>query len=262
MELKRKVEYSIAFIRQYAPLADKFGGYTVAFSGGKDSQVMLDLFKKSGVNYHAVYNVTTNDPPENVYFIRKNYPDVEFLHPKLTFLQLIEKKKMLPTKIARFCCSYLKESNGKKFVAVGVRREESLKRSTYESIVFQSKKTSREFAPEKMTKSRKVIIRPILEWKEDEIWQYIEENNIPVNPCYEHTGRVGCLFCPFAQRRSLIYAKEHYPRYYQLFLKTIQNLLDGGYLNKYQPLTPQQVFEWWISKQNAKMYFSQTKLDI
>jgi phosphoadenosine phosphosulfate reductase len=261
IDYTEKMQKSMAVIREYAPLADKYGGYTVAFSGGKDSQVMLDLFKKSGVNYHAVYNVTTNDPPENVRYIRTNYPEVEFSHPKLTFLQLIEKKRMLPTKIARFCCANLKENSGKGYVAVGVRREESLKRSTYETIAFQSK-TSKKFAPEKMTKSRKVIVRPILEWKEDEIWQYIDDNNLPINPCYDHSGRVGCLFCPFVQRRSLIYAKEHYPRYYQLFLKTIQNLLYAGYLNQYQPLTPEQVFEWWISKQSTKMFFSQTKLDI
>lgn len=261
IDYAEKLKKSIDLILEYAPLADRYGGYIVAFSGGKDSQVLLDLFKKAGVKYKAVYNVTTNDPPENVRFIRTNYPDVEFSHPKLTFLQLIEKKKMLPTKIARFCCSYLKESNGKGFVAVGVRREESLKRSTYDTIVFQSK-TSRDFATEKMAKSRKVIIRPILEWNEAEIWQYIEDNNLPINPCYEHSGRVGCLFCPFAQRRSLIYAKENYPRFYKLFLKTIRHLLDDGYLNKYQPLTEEQVFEWWISKQNTKMYFLQTKLDL
>lgn len=261
MELKRKVEDSIAFIRRYAPLAAKFGGYTVAFSGGKDSQVMLDLFKKSGVNYHAFYNVTTNDPPENVYFIRKNYPEVEFLHPEKTFFQLIEQKKMLPTMKKRFCCNKLKEYSGKGLVAVGVRREESEKRAAYDNISFSSKK-NRKFDEKRMRNNRKVLVRPILEWTEVDIWQYIEENNIPVNPCYEHSGRVGCLFCPYASTRTLVYYSKIYPRYYHLLIRSIGRILEKGYLKEFQPLTPQQVFEWWISKRNAKMYFSQLKLDL
>ena len=261
IDYSEKMEKSIALIREYALLADKYGGYTVAFSGGKDSQVLLDLFKKSGVKYKAVYNVTTNDPPENVYFIRNNYPEVEFLHPKKTFFQLIESKKMLPTMKKRFCCDKLKEYSGKGFVAVGVRREESTKRALYDNISFSSGK-NRKFDEKRMRKNRKVFVCPILEWTEVEIWQYIEQNNIPVNPCYDHSGRVGCLFCPYASTRALLYYARNYPRYYKLLLRSIGRIMEKGYMQEFQPLTPQQVFEWWISKQNAKMYFSQLKLDL
>lgn len=127
MTYNEKIKNSIEFIREYEPLAVKYGGYTVCFSGGKDSQVLLDLFKKAKVKYHAVYNCTTNDDPQNVYFIRKNYPDVEIVLPKLNFLQLIEDNNMLPTMNKRFCCRILKESNNKGFTATGVRKEESTK---------------------------------------------------------------------------------------------------------------------------------------
>ena len=191
--MTEKEKQSIALIRQYAPYADKFGGYKVAFSGGKDSQVMLDLFKKSGVRYTAHYNVTTNDPPENVYFIRKNYPEVEFVFPKSNFLKLIEEKNFLPKMNNRFCCKYLKESSFKGFVAVGVRKEESKKREMYPFIEFSSSnEKSRPFDIKKMRSNRKVIIRPLLEWTEDEIWQYIDENNISYNPVYKILGGGSC----------------------------------------------------------------------
>lgn len=255
-----KVKQSIDLIRQYAPYADKFGGYKVAFSGGKDSQVMLDLFRRAGVRYAAHYNVTTNDPPENVYFIKKNYPDVEFVLHKLNFYQLILKKKALPTRKMRFCCSYFKEGTGTGFVAVGVRREESVKRAKYPTIAFY--KRDDDFDADKIREGDRVIFRPILEWREDEIWQYIEDNNIPVNPCYETAGRVGCMFCPFARKKTLYYNASKYPKFHALLLKTIRQLLDNGYCNKYQPLTPEEVFEWWASKEPASLFFNQLKLDL
>lgn len=243
-----KIKQSIELIKDYEEEADKYGGYIVCFSGGKDSQVMLDLFKKSGVKYTAVYNVTTNDPPENVYFIRKNYPEVKFIFPRLTFLQLIEKKKFLPTMKMRFCCMELKEYYGEGYVATGVRREESFRRSSYAAV------------EKAKVKKNKYLIRPILEWKEDEIWSYIEDNGLPVNPLYEQGRRVGCMFCPFATQRTLIYNANKYPKYHKLFIRSIERIIDKGYMNEYSPVSAEQVWEWWISKRNSQEFFSQLEL--
>ena len=261
--LEEKIEYSIGLIKKYEDDAIRLnGGYTVCFSGGKDSQVMLDLFSKAGVKYKAVYNVTTNDPPENVYFIRDKYPDVEFQFPKKTFLQLIEYKKCLPHPKRRFCCEYLKEYYGKGICAVGVRREESSKRAEYQTIVFAKKGERRAYSVGGGQKGRsKVLFYPILEWTEQEVWQYIDENNIPINPCYEDSGRVGCMFCPYKNRIQLIYMAKRYPRYYRLILRTIQRLIDNGYMNEFAPVTAEQVFEWWASHEPAKRFFTQLKLD-
>lgn len=68
-----KIDDSIRLIRKGEKLAlalNPEDGYFVGFSGGKDSQVLLDLVKRAGVKYKAHYNVTTIDPPENVRFIR------------------------------------------------------------------------------------------------------------------------------------------------------------------------------------------------
>lgn len=129
MNLKSKIEASIDLIKKGEKLALALNpnGYFVGFSGGKDSQVLLELVKMAGVKYKAYYSVTTNDPPENVYFIRNHYPDVIFLHPKENFYKLIEKKGM-PTMNRRFCCEILKEQGGVgQVVLSGVRAEESTK---------------------------------------------------------------------------------------------------------------------------------------
>lgn len=63
-------------------------------------------------------------------FVRKYYPQVKLNLPKLNMRQLIIKKKMLPTRIARFCCAELKEQAGAGCVTcIGIRAAESTKRA-------------------------------------------------------------------------------------------------------------------------------------
>ena len=128
--LQDKIEKSIRLIQRGENLAlalNPTDGYFVGFSGGKDSQALLQLVKMAGVRYKAYYSVTTNDPPPNVYFIRQHYPEVTFLHPKRNFFKLVEQKG-LPTMGRRYCCDILKEVAGVgNVVLTGVRAEERKK---------------------------------------------------------------------------------------------------------------------------------------
>ena len=130
MNGKDKVEVAIERFKTFEPPE----GYFLAFSGGKDSVVIKALADMAGVKYDAHYNVTSVDPPELVKFV-KSFEDVHFDRPldkdgnQITMWNLIPKKKMPPTRIARYCCEHLKESSGEgRFVATGVRWAESVKR--------------------------------------------------------------------------------------------------------------------------------------
>lgn len=51
-------------------------GYVVGYSGGKDSDVLVDLFRKSGVKFMVGHNHTTLDAPETVYYVRRKFADL------------------------------------------------------------------------------------------------------------------------------------------------------------------------------------------
>lgn len=105
-----KVKVAINRLKLHEPKE----GYYVAFSGGKDSCVVLELCKRAGVKYDAHYSVTTVDPPELIYFIRENYPDAwkNRMRPEISMWELIPKKRMPPTQRVRYCCKYFKERGG------------------------------------------------------------------------------------------------------------------------------------------------------
>lgn len=93
-------------------------GYYVAFSGGKDSIVILKLCQLAGVKYHAHYHMTTIDPRGLSTFIRKNYPEVSIDYPyykgkRINYYDLVSKKG-LPNRRVRWCCQMLKEVGGGK----------------------------------------------------------------------------------------------------------------------------------------------------
>lgn len=134
---KNKVEVAIERLQSFEPKE----GYWLAFSGGKDSQCIYHLAKMAGVKFEAHYSLTGIDPPELFRFIRKEYPDVildiprdeKMGNPKdnnrVTMWSLIEKNTMPPTRKARYCCQWLKESFGEGGMTVtGVRWAESSNR--------------------------------------------------------------------------------------------------------------------------------------
>ena len=144
--MRDKVELAIQRLKAFEPPE----GYYVAFSGGKDSQCVYHLCKMAGVKFDAHYAVTSVDPPELVKFIRTNYPDVEFVVPhdkdgkRVSMWSLIEQHLMPPTRIVRYCCNYLKETQGDgRATITGVRWAESTNRKANHGVVTITSKNKK-----------------------------------------------------------------------------------------------------------------------
>ena len=123
-ELEKKVRQSVSLIQK--AVGDKV--VEVAYSGGKDSDVILELTKMAGVKYRAIYKNTTIDPVGTVKHCKEK--GCEIVRPKndATFFKLVEKKGF-PNRRMRFCCEHLKEYKILDMVIIGVRKSESRKRA-------------------------------------------------------------------------------------------------------------------------------------
>ena len=101
-ELQKKVDFAIKLLQSIP----QDGDIELSYSGGKDSDVILELAKMAGIPYRAIYKNTTIDPSGTIAHAKEM--GAEVIHPKESFFQLIGEKGF-PTRISRWCCSVLKE---------------------------------------------------------------------------------------------------------------------------------------------------------
>lgn len=287
--MKAKYQRSIDILRNAEKLALRYNkdGFYLAFSGGKDSQCLYHIAKLAGVKFKAYYARTGIDHPELVQFIKRNYPDVIWERPDTTFWDLVIKRKMLPTQNIRYCCEVLKETHGEGTVTLtGIRRAESVKRmkrniyevsnhkfSSDDEKMFDdwrkeqqeqitSKTNIDQFKDSDESEVRcvngkdKIIINPIIEWTDMDVWDFLN-NVVKVEHCELYDRgyhRLGCLFCPMASKKELRRMEMDYPKYKRQFLRTIARLREYRKNNNMKDyfvgMTDEDYFQWWLSKKN------------
>lgn len=146
LPLKEKIDRSIEIIRLASKMSWEFykEPMIVCYSGGKDSDVLLNLCEKALPlsEFEVLNSHTTVDAPETVYHIRDTVDRINrgggmarISYPRdkdgkfLSMWDLIPKKKMPPTRTVRYCCSVLKEAGTpNRMAVVGVREAESVGR--------------------------------------------------------------------------------------------------------------------------------------
>lgn len=190
------------------------------------------------IKFDTHFNFTTVDPPELLRFIRDNYPDVIWDRPEKTMWQLIEEKLYPPTRIARYCCQYLKERGGRgRFVILGIRSAESYKRK-YRPMF------------ENCTKENRKLLSPIIDWSDSDVWDFIKQKKLKYCCLYdEGYKRIGCVLCPMQTLRMKKVDIKRYPGFYKAYLKAFGKMLkrhkERGIKSK-QWHTAEDVIRWWI----------------
>ena len=269
--LRKKILYSIGLIRKAEPMAlrlDPADGFYNTFSGGKDSQCLYHLVKLSGVKAKTHMNLTSVDPPEVIRFVKTQYPDVELIKPKMSIYDMAKKKHILPTRTLRWCCKKFKEMGGVGKVAlVGIRKEESTRRAKRQEISTSIKGKRKEETfdqwsehEEKMVTcvggKDKILVSPIIYWTWRDVWEFLNTNGIPHCELYDQGyTRIGCICCPMSQPRQKHKEIERWPHVKRGWLKTIQWLIDNGYVN-YNYADAETGFRWWISGKSFDKFYA------
>ena len=214
-------------------LATKIDRFIASFSGGKDSQVVLDLCTRAipPTDFEVIYSDTGYELPPSLQLYKEVQTHYHERFPALRFHTARNHESVLnywdkigtPSDNHRWCCSVMKTAplyrallKGKdynqKFVAFeGVRAEESFKRSDYERIG-------------KGVKHRFVInARPILRWNTTEVFLYLFRHELSINDAYRvGKPRVGCILCPFGSPWDDMIVNECYKENLQPFLSRLE----------------------------------------
>ena len=145
-DFQKKLKHSVELLRKAEKLALKYDsedGFYLAFSCGKDSQAMFHVAKMAGVKFKAHMNFTSVDPPQVIFFKRRQYPSVVEHAPRASIFDLAVEKGILPSMRIRWCCAELKESAGAgKVTLIGIRRDESSRRAKRHEVEVSNKKFS------------------------------------------------------------------------------------------------------------------------
>lgn len=280
---------AIQYLKSFEPNADE-EPYYLAYSGGKDSDTILILAQLAGVRYEAVHNLTTVDAPETVNYVKSN-PKVQIERPEKTMWQLIPEKMIPPTRLVRYCCDELKERGGmRRKVVTGVRKYESVSRSKSTDLVkiigkpkttakeadeigadyWQSKQggvmlnndngESRELV-EHCYRSRKVLINPIYDWTDDDVWEFLKHYGSKSNPLYEcGFKRIGCIGCPMADKHRYV-EFNRYPKYKLNYIRAFDRMLkarkEKGLTSKVTWRDGEDVFKWWMGEDPLQITFDE-----
>lgn len=274
----------------------------ITYSGGKDSDTVLGLAEESGIDFEVVMSITTVEAPQTMIHAHETARRIRQKGKSFTFHysrdeetgkptnmhDVVLKKQMLPTRIARFCCQVFKEfSTPDRMCVLGVRAEESVARAKNYDVfsvfdykvkikpifsfehaknVFEEAKRVSQELDEPLDKENaydcrliteakkngKVTIQPIIDWTNADVWEYIRGRGIAYNPIYDMGyKRVGCVLCPMGQNKTREREIKDFPGIEKYWRRICNDL----YYQRIREIgdwekfnSPEDLFDWWIER--------------
>ena len=221
----------------YDAYSGKVDDFVVAFSGGKDSQVILDLVTRvlPVESFKTIFQDTDMELPCTYDLVAYTEEDYKYRFPNFKMYRAESDRKAIdlwkqygpPSRVNRWCCSVMKTSvfrrkmkelhntNRQPKVAVfeGVRADESVRREGYDRIGVSVKHPNI------------INCRAIFRWNNSEIFLYLFSRGIQLNSAYRMgLTRVGCGVCPFASDWSEYLIRRIYPDISKQYVAVIEDM--------------------------------------
>lgn len=238
-------------------------GYVVCDSGGKDSSVIKEIAKLSGVKYEIAHHITTVDHPETMKFLHseKKRHECEGISytmgkPRESMFKMIEYYGA-PTRKIRWCCKVFKEGHHlDRFSVLGIRKSESIRRrnnrsafefGTYKKDLrcVETIEDAQDISIWHCFKDGRERINPIIDWSDSDVYEFIQTFKIPLNPLYEQGfKRVGCVGCPMSS-----HAKKELdllPQFKNGYIRAFQRYLDLHPRKNIHFSTGDDLYHWWV----------------
>ena len=204
----------------YVEYMDRIDVFYVAFSGGKDSIVALDLVQRALPHnkFKVLFGDTGMEFPDTYRIAEqiKDYcenADIEFLRSECDFdPEYTWRQFGPPAQTMRWCCSvhktapqvillreYTNNPHFRGMAFTGIRGDESASRSEYEGVSHGEKVRGQ------------YSCHPILEWNSAELFAYIYDRDLLINDAYKKgNSRAGCLVCPLAASKNMYFKEQSY----------------------------------------------------
>jgi phosphoadenosine phosphosulfate reductase len=223
----------------------------LCFSGGNDSVCIKALADMAGLEYKAVYSVTTIDPPELYRFIKYEHSDVERRKPEINFFHKFVEMGF-PLRNHKWCCRFYKHNTGFNDIKiVGIRAEESGKRKANWKTITRWNEGG-----------GKLAFCPILFWTFKDRTEFIKGEGLKKCGLYdEGFERLGCIGCPCAKPRERRMQLDRWPRYEMLYRLAFARLWDkrAGTIDKNGNQwfgsrkfnSSDEMFDWWITDEST-----------
>ncbi len=239
-EGKNKVEVAIMRLQEFEPPE----GYYFADSYGKDSCATYRLLDMAEAKHDAHYSQGGIDPPQLVKFGREYHPDTIMERPAMSVWKGVMIKGM-PRRQGRWCCELIKEKHGGgRRVVTGIRWQESPRRRARQMVeVCNTDKT-------------KVFLHPIIDWTNQEVWEFIHQENIPYCSLYDLKRldgkpmfkRLGCVLCPMETQSQTSLELVMFPKLADAWKRACYRYWEKGGVGVQRWLTAEAFWQWWLSR--------------
>lgn len=107
-------------------------------------------------------------------------------------------------------------------------------------------------------KESKTMINPIIYWSDRDVWDFIRERKIELNPLYSQGYcRVGCIGCPMGSTPNRYKQFNQFPQYKKLYIhafdRMIQNRLEHNKPTVWK--NGEECFRWWMGENPDQLRF-------